>query len=360
MSKAQADYSIRINHLRQSLENNQAILLSAPADVDYLTGFRSLVPEEREAFLIITSKKAVLLHASLSPYQAVGGLEVVVGCSQEKLGETLKKITKEQKLKSLLFDATNLVVTEYQPLKKINALKLQPFPRQQLWHLRSVKDQAEIELLSQAASMTSQVMKKILGELKAGIIEEKLRNQIEAELKRKGSEKIAFPTIVAFGDHSALPHHQPTTRRLKKEMVVLLDFGATVGGYRGDMTRTVWFGDKPSPKFMQLEKIVKQAYQATIKQLQTRGRQKILAKDLDQTARAIITQAGFGQNFIHTTGHGLGLDIHESLSLSWKNEQPILPQMVITIEPGIYVEGELGYRYENTVLVTKTGAEELT
>ena len=142
-------------------------------------------------------------------------------------------------------------------------------------------------------------------------------------------------------------------------MPILIDLGATVNGYHGDMSRTVWFGKKPSPEFLKVEEVVKAAYQEAVSALKNRQGQQILAKDLDQAARGVITQAGYGKNFIHTTGHGLGLDIHENLSLNWNNEQPILPQMVITIEPGIYLEGKFGYRYENMVVVNDDGAMEL-
>lgn len=361
-SKALSLDQARIDRLRQSFIAHQALLLSNPTDITYFTGFRSLVPEEREAFLIITPNSAHLLHASFSPFEPTPNLVVSKSCSLEKLDQKLAELIKAEGIKECLIDEDNLVVGEYQALQQIKQLKINPLQRQHIWQLRTIKDRQEISLLTQAAKLTAQIMTQVLAELKAGMTEQELKNQIESQLKQAGSEKPAFPTIVAFGSHSALPHHQPTNTRLKPETVVLLDFGAMSGGYRGDMTRTVWFGNKPTQKFLAVKKIVHQAYDKTLEKLKTsiKADDKLLAQDLDQAARGVIAEAKYGTHFIHTTGHGLGLDIHETLSLSWKNQQPIMPGMVLTLEPGIYLEGEFGYRYENMVLVKKDGAQELT
>jgi Xaa-Pro aminopeptidase len=125
------------------------------------------------------------------------------------------------------------------------------------------------------------------------------------------------------------------------------------------MTRSWWFGDQPPADFTQIKNLVDEAYSLTLEQLQQPSI-TVTAQILDETARTFISQAGFGQEFIHTTGHGVGLDIHEPPSLYWKNKQPILPGMIITIEPGIYLPERFGYRWENTVLITDTGCQELT
>ncbi len=151
-------------------------------------------------------------------------------------------------------------------------------------------------------------------------------------------------------------------------MPVLWDFGATVNGYRSDMSRSFWFGKTPSADFKKVKKLVHQAYEAAVKTLVvgsagTAPKENSSARTaqlVDQAARELITAAGFGAQFIHTTGHGVGLDIHEPPSLNWKSPAPLKPGMVVTVEPGIYLEGNLGYRHENTVIVTETGYQEIT
>ena len=361
MSKTDNKYKSRIDKLSQVLTPNQGLLLSTPTDIVYLTGFEHLVPEERESLLLITPDANFFFHASFSPFKSPQGINSSKGCALEQIATVLKKLNQTKNLKELLVDKSSLFVDEYEALSQLSFLKIVGFDRQHVWKLRTIKDSQEMDSLKQAAQATSQVMSLTLNSLKAGLTEIQLKEMIENELKKAGSEKPAFPTIVAFGPNSALPHHQPTDVVLKPEMPVLIDFGATVDGYHGDMTRTVWFGQKPSPQFLEIEQTIKSSYREVIRLLNSdRSSTPILAKDLDQAARSVITDAGYGGEFIHTTGHGLGLDLHENLSLSWKNDQPILPQMTITVEPGIYLKGKFGFRYENMIAVAKTGAKELT
>ncbi|MBU0576199.1 Xaa-Pro peptidase family protein [Patescibacteria group bacterium] len=362
MSKKPANsIKSRLDKLRRVLKDNQALLLSTPHDVFYLSGFNFLVPEEREAFLIITKKSVFLLHASFSPYQSINIITPIKSCSLDKLKQQLQQLYQQESITWLLIDKTSLFVNEYEAIKELPFLKFSALDRQLIWKLRMIKDQTELSSLKKAAKLASLVMHDIWAKLKINITEKQLRDLVEAKLKQAGSERVAFPPIVAFGANSALPHHQPTDAKLTPETVVLIDFGATVCNYCSDMTRTIWFGDKPNPEFLKIEQVVKQAYQATLKKLNKKTtNQPILAQSLDQTARQIITDAGYGKNFIHTTGHGLGISLHESLSLNWQNQQEVLPNMVVTIEPGIYLENKFGYRYENTILITDSQAKELT
>lgn len=359
MSKINRRYKTRIDQLSQVLTPDQGLLLSTPADIVYLTGFEHLVPEERESLLLITPDSNVFFHASFSPFKSPPGINSSKGCALDQITPILKKLHQEKNLKKLLVDKSSLFVNEYETLSRLSFLKMAGFDRQHIWKLRTIKDKQELDSLKKAAQITSQVMGLALNSLKKSLTEIQLRDIIESELKAAGSEKPAFPTIVAFGPNSALPHHQPTNDSLKSETSVLIDLGATVDGYHGDMTRTTWFGQKPSTQFLKIEQTVKAAYQAAVESLKD-NHGSILANDIDHAARSVITKAGYGKEFIHTTGHGLGIDLHESLSLSWKNTQPILPQMTITIEPGIYLKNKFGYRYENMVVVTPTGAKELT
>jgi len=353
-------FKARIDKLSQFLNQDQALLLSLATDINYLTGFNDLVPEEREAFLLITPHTNIFFHASFSPFKSPAGINSSKGWTLNKIATAIEKLHQKNSIKELLVDKSNLFVNEYEALAKLSFLKLTSFDRHHIWKLRTIKDKQEIESLKKTATATSKAISASIESLKTGITEIQLKEVIESELKKAGSEKPAFPTIVAFGPNSALPHHQPTNTVLEKEMPILIDLGAKIDGYNGDMTRTVWFGNKPSAEFLKIQEIVKTAYQAALDTLNNRQNNQVLAKNLDQAARSIITDAGYAKEFIHTTGHGLGLDLHENLSLNWNNGQSILPNMIITIEPGIYLEGKFGYRYENMILVTDDGTRELT
>lgn len=359
----------RLKKLQAQLQPKQAFLLSNPHDITYFANFFSLVPTEREAFLVITPSKAILLRTNFSPYQVQPEVNAHPSCSLKTLQTTLRDLKDEIHLKTVFLDKENLFVNEYEVLQKLR-LKLLPLDRTLIWQLRTIKDEMELKYLREAGQVTRQVMTEAWSELKPGLTEKQVRNLLEAKIKRKGSQRPAFPTIVAFGANTALPHHQPTEAKLKKEMPVLLDFGATINGYCGDMTRSGWFGQKPNKKFLEIKRVVRSAYDEALNEVgeigqaktakSTQDQSKVMAKDVDQAARSVIAEAGYGQYFIHTTGHGLGLDIHESLSLNHKNDQLIEPGMVITLEPGIYLKGKFGYRYENMVLVKKDDTQELT
>lgn len=359
MSNQQVSFiQTRLKALCKNFENNQALLLTNPNDIFYFSNFNFLVPEEREAFLIITKKTTYLMHASFSPYQKQSGITGIKGCSLDKIKDQLQDIYNQEKITELIIDETSLFVDEYKALKQLSFLKLTGLARQIIWKQRLIKDKNELSHMRKAAQISSQVMKTVLTELEVNMTEKEVADHIEEKMKQAGSQQPAFPTIVAFGSNAALPHHQPTDTKLVAETAILLDFGATVNNYRSDMTRTIWFGKKPSSEFKKVELVVKQAYQAVLDRLS--GDQPVLAKNLDQAARGVITEAGYGERFTHTTGHGVGIDIHENLSLNWKNKQKILPNMVITVEPGIYLENMFGYRYENTILITGNKIEELT
>ena len=358
MSNHNSIYSQRLQHLRQDLDSKTGLLLSTPTDITYFSGFQFLVPEEREALMVITPQSATLLRASFSPFKKSDGIVDIAGCYPEALQELIVKLKKTDGLRELQIDPNSLFVNEYYHLQALPALHLTDLDRQRIWKLRTIKSSQEIKYIRQAARITKKVMKLVLAQLTVGQTELELKQLIENALTELGSQQPAFPTIVAFGAHAALPHHQPTSTKLSSNTAVLLDFGATVAGYRADMTRTIWFGDQPSAEFVQVKKLVIAAYRQVLKLLDQP--KVVTAQELDHAARSLITAAGYGSKFIHTTGHGLGLDIHESLSLSWRNTQQILPHMVITIEPGIYLTGQFGYRHENTVLVTQNGGQALT
>ncbi len=358
-----ANSSERFQHLQRTLSPDQAILLSSPTDLTYFANFLILVPEEREGFLLITQKACYLIKASFSPVPQHHTYRVLEQCRPPALAKHLEEIFTTHQLRYLNLDLSSLFVDEYKAIQEVaqrHHLELLEIEKDTLWQHRMKKDTQEIALMRTAGRYGQQAFQHIFDRLAVGMTEKEVANQVEIELLQLGADKSAFPTIVAFGAHGAEPHYQPGDVPLKKNTAVLIDMGAIVHGYRSDLTRSFWFGDRPEPQFLQVEKIVKDAYTTTFTYLQEHLQETPTAKSLDETARSFIKHHGYEHQFIHTTGHGIGLDIHEPPSLSWSSSQSLLPGMVITIEPGIYLPTQFGFRHENTILIGEKNIEVLT
>jgi Xaa-Pro aminopeptidase len=353
----------RISRLQASLAPSEALVLSSVSDIRYFTNFAFLVPSEREALLVVTQHSLHLLYASFSPISKQSEFAYYAGCFPHQLATVASEVCSREGVTKVLLDEDSLVLAEYKALGSIPSVSLVPLDRRRIWDFRMIKDESECAHLRHAGAHTHAAVTTVRSMLQPGMTEQDVAALLEHELRQRKCLPLAFPTIVAFGEHTALPHHQPTERPLKNEMPILIDVGGTTAGYAADMTRTFWFGDTPSLQFQTLKSAVTAAYQSAIAVVQHSTSSKphsLLAKDVDHAARTHIEQAGFGSHFIHTTGHGLGLDIHEQPSLSSSNETVIAPGMAVTVEPGIYLENELGFRYENTCIVTTNGLEVTT
>ncbi len=357
--------STRISAFQHTIAQHEAVLLSRPADISYFTNFSFLVSSEREALLLITKKSAHLLYTAFSPVVRQENIQYHAGCYPGQLATVGTELFEKEGITQLAYDEQTLVVSEYHALERASGVTLTPLDRAAVWKFRMIKDADEQARCSKACHMTTKAVSSAIKQLKVGMSELAFAQLLESELRARGVLPVAFPTIVAFGDHTALPHHQPTARALTPETPVLIDIGGTAGGYAADMTRTFWYGEQPSKQFLEISTAVHEAYSAALSLLQTAFSQAsetpiIHAKDIDTAARSVITAAGYGAAFIHTTGHGLGLEIHEQPSLSAHAETLLQAGMTLTIEPGIYLPGKFGYRHENTVLLDTTGIIELT
>lgn len=346
----------RLKLFKQNLSQGLAALISKPTDIFYLTSFGFLVPEEREAFLLVTPTSTTLFHHSFSPHLAQSFCQYVAGVNPQILVKKLSKIITGEKVDTLLIDKDNLVVSEWEHLKSL-PISLENLPKSWLCEQKLYKDSEEIFRLTKAGEISQKAFVALKRSIKVGQTEKELAEKLKSLMTKFGSEREAFPTIVAFGANTALPHHQPTDKKLKSEMAVLFDFGSTYQNYRSDMTRSWWFGDKPDPEHSLILSVVKEAYQLGVKALSQKNPQ---ASQIDQAVRTHINAANYGPAFIHTTGHSLGLDIHEVPSIYLTNHTPIPNSAVITIEPGIYLPGKFGVRYENTLLKSDSKITSLT
>jgi Xaa-Pro aminopeptidase len=216
--------------------------------------------------------------------------------------------------------------------------------------LRAVKDDDERAAIRQAQAITDAAFGRILEYFAVGVSEHQVSRQLETLMLDEGAEGLAFDSIVAFGENAAEPHHEPAHRLLEEGDVIKLDFGARFAGYHADMTRTIAFG-APAGELKKIHEIVKESQQAGIDAV----RAGMTGSAVDAVSRDVIERAGYGERFVHSLGHGVGLEIHEAPSLGRKQDDPLPAGAVVTVEPGIYVPGLGGARIEDMVEVTDDG-----
>jgi len=214
--------------------------------------------------------------------------------------------------------------------------------------IAAVKDQLEIQSLKTAIEITDEVFTQIIPELKIGATEKEISAKISYLFKMNGAEGDSYESIIGSGWLGALPHARPTDKKFEKGDFVVMDFGALYNGYHADMTRTVVIGEA-SDKHKEIYNIVLESQLAGIKT----AKSGVTGAEVDSACRDVISQAGYGDKFIHSTGHGIGLEVHTYPRISSINKEPLLENYVITIEPGIYLEGWGGVRIEDDCLISK-------
>jgi Xaa-Pro aminopeptidase len=320
----------------------QGALIENPCDLFYLTGLQLSV-----GTCLITEKKAHLLVDGryFAAAQKNSPCQVHL-TSTEALTSLLKP------LKQLAFDSRFTSCEKWHQLKKIFPGKLAQVI-QPLNEVRAIKEQKELAAMKKSAALAWRGFEETKRQLKVGITEKELALKFEMFCRAHGAEKMAFDPIIAFGKNSAYPHYRPGDVKLKKGDIVLIDIGVVVDKYHSDMTRTVFFG-KPDPRLVLIETVVKEAHAAALKLCKPGAK----VEDLDLAARRVAEKAGLKDLLVHSLGHGIGLETHEFPRLSFQGEDRALrlkAGMCITIEPGLYLPGVGGVRYEDTVVVTEKG-----
>jgi Xaa-Pro aminopeptidase len=220
--------------------------------------------------------------------------------------------------------------------------------------LRWVKDEDEIRLIERAQAAADEAFERVTSKLVEGVTEREVAFELEVAMRDVGADALGFPTIAAFGENASEPHHGPGERRLSKGDVVKLDFGARIDGYHSDMTRTVAFGE-PDPRISEIHAIVLAAQEAGAAAV----RAGVRGGEADGAARAVIAEAGYGDHFGHSLGHGIGLEVHEGPTLRHEGEDVLPEGTVVTVEPGIYIAGLGGVRIEDMVVVEADGCRAL-
>ncbi len=318
------------------------VLVTSPYNMRYVSGFSG----GEGAILITPSKKYIFVDGryTIQAKQQTNGFTVVEfkkGLFSELAEFTFNAIGIEEDFVTFSF---------YQKLKDV--FKNCEFKgiSSYLETKRSVKTDEEIMYIKKAEETGDKAFSYILGLIKEGVTEKELAAEIEHFMKKSGADGIAFDTIVAFGERCALPHAYPTDRKLKRNEFVLFDYGCTVNGYCGDMTRTVYFGKATKEE--------KEVYNLVLK-AQTKSLSKIKSgvkcSEVHNVAVDVLKTKGIDRYFTHSLGHGAGLKIHESPNLSPKSTVILQENMVVSVEPGVYFENRYGIRIEDLVSVTKDG-----
>ncbi|MBI2338525.1 aminopeptidase P family protein [Candidatus Daviesbacteria bacterium] len=353
----------RINNLRQKFlkEKLDAVLISSVSNITYLTGFTNFSEKEREAYIFIGKKFAYIITDAR--YTEAVKKEVLHLTLFERGGkkstEDLLKKHKSQ-VKKLGIEEDNLTVAEHKIIRK----HFKNTKHFDVNHLRSIKTEEEISKIEKACKIGDLAFEYILKKIKAGLTEKEIAGELEDFIRSKGAA-ISFPPIVAFGENSAVPHHQtgPSTlfvRSGQKGQIVLFDFGVKYENYCSDMTRTVFFG-KPGKKQKDIYETVLKAQQEAIEYINgvLKSGKAVKAAKADKAARDYITSKGY-KSIPHSLGHGIGLDVHEHPSLSPKSKEILKEGMVFSIEPGIYLPEAGGVRIEDLFVLEKKGLRQLT
>ena len=329
-----------------------ALLVSSPANVRYLSGFTG-----SNGLLLVMPDFQTLFTDPRYTIQASEECECKVRTvAKGTLDIAAMDLVRRKRLKRIGFEAGHTLYESYQRLKQ--ALPLAASLKAMgpvVEKLRMTKSDEEIDRIRRSVLTTSETFAATLPSIRAGVSEMDIAAELEYKMRRLGAEKSAFETIVAAGARTALPHAQPTMQKIAGNELLLIDMGSCQRGYMSDMTRMLFIG-LPGERVRRFYDAVLEAQLAAIDTV----RPGVTATKVDHTARQILKSQGLAKEFVHSTGHGLGLEIHEAPRLGKKDATRLEAGMVITIEPGAYIRGFGGVRIEDTVLVTKSGCEVLT
>ena len=346
----QHPFADRRRRLAESIERLKlpALAISHLPNIRYLSGFTG-----SNALLLVAGRDALLFTDPRYDLQARDEADCKVQVVRGPLWPALAKVLARRKITALGIESEYVSYEIWRSISK-EAPKLTGVSGL-VENLRAIKSAEEIEAIRASVVLNSKAYDRAMKGVKPGIRELDVAAELEYQMKRLGAEGPAFETIVAAGARSALPHARPTGEPLNANQIVLVDMGASLNGYASDMTRVAHLG-KPSRATERMYKAVLEAQLAAI----DRVRGGIPAAMVDAAARNTLKRWKLDQAFQHSTGHGLGLEIHEGPRIGKGVETMLEPGMVITIEPGAYVAGFGGVRIEDTVVVTETGCEVLT
>jgi Xaa-Pro aminopeptidase len=340
--------------LRVTLEAEglDGLLITHLPNIRYLTGFTG------SAALLLVRVDATILISDFR-YAAQAPVEVnsaaVVEIDQRSVWDRLGRVLSTGPTGSLGIESQSLSVRDGERLSGLTHARVVP-TAELVERQRVIKSPEEVAAIRAAAELAQDALAEVLPTIRVGQSELEVASALEAALRRRGSEWHPFPTIVASGPRSALPHARTSVRTLGPGDLLLLDFGAQVDGYCADLTRTFVVGARADERQRTIHELVQTAQRRAIDHL----RPGMPAREADALAREVIVTRGFGEAFGHSLGHGLGLEVHEAPRLAPTSDVPLPVHAVVTVEPGVYFPGWGGVRLEDDVYLAPDGAERLS
>jgi Xaa-Pro aminopeptidase len=353
------DHLRRIGQLRRRLTRTglQGLVVTHLPDLRYLSGFTG-----SSAVLAITRRSARLFTDGRYTAQAaeeVKAAQVQIMASSLSIA-AVQWLAAQPGVEFVGFDPVNTTVADLTRWRaalpsRLRRSFLTPLAAPLVEPLRMVKDEDELTIMIEAALIGCKLFEHVLGVIRPGLAEVEVAAELEYEARLLGAEGMSFETIVASGVRSSMPHGRATEARLPRRGFLTLDFGVILKGYCSDMTRTVHLGT-PKTNERNIYQSVLEAQETAVAAVCAGAR----CGDVDEAARGVLRSVGLAEAFSHSTGHGVGLEIHEAPRIGAAQTTRLLPGMVITIEPGVYLPGEFGIRIEDMVAVTRTGGQVLT
>jgi Xaa-Pro aminopeptidase len=339
-------------HAILQAEGVDGLLITHLPNIRYLTGFTGSA-----ALLLVLGETPILItdfrYAAQAPAEA--GLSAVVEIDQRSVWERLGRVLDGRATSALGVEAQSLTVRDAERVSGLTRARIVP-TTDLVERLRAVKSPEEVSAIRAAATVAQESLAEVVLSVRAGQTELEVGAALEATLRRKGSEWHPFPTIVASGARSALPHARTSRKTIERGELLLIDFGAQVDGYCADLTRTMIVGARADDRQRAMHELVQSAQRRAIEHL----RAGMPAREGDALARDLIMARGFGEAFGHSLGHGLGLEVHEAPRLSAISDVPLPAHAVVTVEPGVYFPGWGGIRLEDDVYLGPEGAERLS
>ncbi|MBQ2848307.1 MAG: aminopeptidase P family protein [Clostridia bacterium] len=343
---------MNIKKLQMQLNVGEAFLVVSPENRRYLTGFAS-----SDGYLLVTENEAVFLIDSRYIEAAQNEIKecseiVLLKSFSEQMPEYIEKLG----IKKVFTESEKLSVSEFMKMQKILPCEcLAEKTDEAVNALRRTKCEEEKKKILEAQAIAEKAFDHILGFIKEGVTEREIALTLDFFMLRNGAECVSFETIAVSGKNSSMPHGVPSYKKIENGDFITMDYGAVVGGYHSDMTRTVAVGGVSS-KQAEVYETVLNAQKKSLEILKA----GVACKDADAAARDVIAKAGYGEFFGHGTGHGVGIEIHEEPRVSPKSAQTLQIGDVVTVEPGIYLPSEFGVRIEDMAFITENGCENLT
>jgi Xaa-Pro aminopeptidase/Xaa-Pro dipeptidase len=345
-------YSGRISRIRSKLAGLEieAILFFDLKNIRYLVGFSG-----SDGALLVGDNRIILMVDGRYVTQAKGEVEGAEVFEYDDKTDGIAQVVRDLGLLNIGFESTAINYDYCLGLKdRLKGLKLRPIS-EELSAIRAIKDRNELQLIKKATGISARALSSTLELIRPGNMERDISLELEYRMRGEGAESISFETIVASGKNAALVHAKPGLRRLEDGDFVVIDYGAVYGGYHSDETCTYAIGNI-TDRQKEIYTIVKDAHDMAMDFVKA----GVACREVDRIARSYIENAGLGRYFSHSTGHGVGLDVHEAPRISSKAKGYLKTGMVVTVEPGIYIPDLLGVRIEDTLLVEEDGCEVLT